>query len=54
MTSGLPSGIKIGGLAVPSIVTVAFNGIGIVVIINLVRLTPDPSCIYAEVIVFID
>jgi hypothetical protein len=49
VTLGLPSGIKIGLAAVPSIVTVAFSGIGIEVIINLVRLTPDPISIDAEV-----
>jgi hypothetical protein len=42
VTFGLPSGIRIMGFAMPSMVTVAFSGIGIELIMNLVRLTPDP------------
>jgi len=52
VTLGLPSGIKIIGLAIPSIVTVAFSGIGIEVIINLVRLTPDPIAFILRLRIF--
>ena len=40
---GLLSGIEIPSLASPSMVTVAAKGIGIEVMIYLVRLTPDPT-----------
>jgi hypothetical protein len=40
---GLLSGIEILPIACPSMVTVAAKGIGIEVMIYLVRLTPEPT-----------